>query len=1107
MDSIYKILKKYFQKKTINELIIQSGYLFFVSIVLLLIVVSFEKIFFIEQSLRLKIVYFFFPILSFLFLYILMQFIIKYFSLLNSNNKYQIAAEFGDEFSSVKDQLLNTLQIQDQKNTANRDLKKYASKYILKKLNKISKVPFIAPKGLIKLLVCAVFILGIITINKSFNDAMFRLINYNETFDPPLPFTLKSISGNINTMSSDTLEINILGKGEIPDSINFHWIENDIENIKKIAKQKEEFNFIFENIKSDIIYWGEYNSTRFFSPWDKISTEKKYIEVKQRPNIEDIIFTIIPPNYTNMNESKYILSNNNQMDVLIGSILRIEATSDKNLDSAWMLNDNNRKILDILDNEIYGELEIISDMSFSIHILDENFIPNSNPRQYSINLEYDLAPNISIQSPQTIFEIDESMIIPISANINDDFGLLDIYLEYEIISQDFPEFSKNSQKIIISKELNQSKSININMNWDISKIPISMGDELHIRLIAKDNKISESNQQTTSNTLIGKFPTLDDLFSEIEELEGETEDIVDDIESTLENISDLTEEVKMELLKSDKPSWEQEKKLEQTFEEMSEISSQIEQMQENIDKILDKAEKNQLFSNELLSKFEKFQELLDTIMSNELFQAMQELQESLQNLDMNQITEALDNYNFNIEQFEEQIDRYIDMFQTAMAEQKLDELAENIENMIEKQNDLISDLDNNEDEYVLSKKSKKQESRYDNFKESVDETKNSMKSINENTYQDLQDLIDDSIIKETEYNLKKQTESIKRTNSNQMAKSAKSNLEGIAEMIEQVRAEFQEEITKKLTKEFILIIDNLLSISNQQEQLIDDSKSMRSNSPNLKEINRFQDNIDRQLNQITKQLIDLSNNTFFVNPNINRYIGKLKSSISNTISSFEQKQISEGKKNQVTSLKYINNITFLLLLSMDEMQSSNSASGFEKFMESLQDMSNKQEGINQGTMQLGQFGMMQQNSMMQQLMEQQRQLQEQLNELISDNPGEQTGGLSKAAEDMEDVILDFNNNNINRETYDRQQKILSRMLDNQKSLTEKDYSKKRKSETSSDYILSSSSNIPDDYGEKDLYYIKAMESAFQKGVSKEYDKITRIYFLNLQKDLMNETYK
>ena len=57
-------------------------------------------------------------------------------------------------------------------------------------------------------------------------------------------------------------------------------------------------------------------------------------------------------------------------------------------------------------------------------------------------------------------------------------------------------------------------------------------------------------------------------------------------------------------------------------------------------------------------------------------------------------------------------------------------------------------------------------------------------------------------------------------------------------------------------------------------------------------------NLDKELIQITTQLIDLSNKTFFVNPKINRLIGKLKSSINKAISYFEQKQISNGKKEQ-----------------------------------------------------------------------------------------------------------------------------------------------------------------------------------------------------------------
>ena len=55
---------------------------------------------------------------------------------------------------------------------------------------------------------------------------------------------------------------------------------------------------------------------------------------------------------------------------------------------------------------------------------------------------------------------------------------------------------------------------------------------------------------------------------------------------------------------------------------------------------------------------------------------------------------------------------------------------------------------------------------------------------------------------------------------------------------------------------------------------------------------------------------------------------------------------------------------------MEEMQNSSSASGFEKFMESLENMSQQQQGINQGTMQLSQMGMMQQQSILQWLQKQ-----------------------------------------------------------------------------------------------------------------------------------------
>ena len=248
------------------------------------------------------------------------------------------------------------------------------------------------------------------------------------------------------------------------------------------------------------------------------------------------------------------------------------------------------------------------------------------------------------------------------------------------------------------------------------------------------------------------------------------------------------------------------------------------------------------------------------------------------------------------------------------------------------------------------------------------------------------------------------------------------------------------------------------------------------------------------------QLIDLSNKTFFIKPAINRAFGKSRSEILSAIASFEQKKISPGLKSQKVALKNINLATQLLLDALNEMQDSNSPSGFEQFMEAMQNMSQKQQGLNQATMQLNQFGLMQQQQLMEQLQSQQQQLKEQLEELLGEFPGENKGSMEKISEDMDEIIKDFQNKNINKKTIERQQNILSRMLDNQKSLTQKDFSNTRKSKTGDEILFDGSTSLPSNLGDKNLLLINAMESAMQEGHSNENKKIIRNYFMKLQNE-------
>ena len=142
---------------------------------------------------------------------------------------------------------------------------------------------------------------------------------------------------------------------------------------------------------------------------------------------------------------------------------------------------------------------------------------------------------------------------------------------------------------------------------------------------------------------------------------------------------------------------------------------------------------------------------------------------------------------------------------------------------------------------------------------------------------------------------------------------------------------------------------------------------------------------------------------------------------------------------------------------------------------------------------------------MQQLQKQQQALKEGLEQLLSEMPGSDDTGLGQANKDMEEVINDFKRKQVDRRTQEKQQKILSRMIDSQKSLTQKDFSNNRKSEThQGDLIYDSVNEIPENYGEQELLLMEAMESALKEGHSKEYQEIIKLYFYNLQKNIITE---
>jgi hypothetical protein len=119
------------------------------------------------------------------------------------------------------------------------------------------------------------------------------------------------------------------------------------------------------------------------------------------------------------------------------------------------------------------------------------------------------------------------------------------------------------------------------------------------------------------------------------------------------------------------------------------------------------------------------------------------------------------------------------------------------------------------------------------------------------------------------------------------------------------------------------------------------------------------------------------------------------------------------------------------------------------------------------------------------------------------NQSDILGNLDNMAKEMGDVVEDLQKLNIDRRTIDRQQQILSRMLDAQKSVREKEYSKKRLAEVGKEYRRKS----PNDPTNVEDLRMKQLSldliRALQEGFNPDYEKLIEEYFRALNADLSN----
>ncbi|MBX7152623.1 DUF4175 domain-containing protein, partial [bacterium] len=326
------------------------------------------------------------------------------------------------------------------------------------------------------------------------------------------------------------------------------------------------------------------------------------------------------------------------------------------------------------------------------------------------------------------------------------------------------------------------------------------------------------------------------------------------------------------------------------------------------------------------------------------------------------------------------------------------------------------------------------------------------------------------------------------------------DLDSLAQQLSKAQQEYREQQDSQIMNAMRKIIFDMLETSKEQESVMDDARSLMSFSPRYSQMTQRQADVRTNMGRVTENLIDLSNNTFFVTTALGKLVASALNDMNDAVKELEERNTVRalGKQNQ--AMGSVNEAVKMLLQSMDKMQNGQSGTGMQQLMEELQNMAGQQGQLNDQTIPFGQQNggqlSMEQQAQLGRMMAEQQALKESLENMQGQLEGQQDlkNKLGNMAKEMDEVIKDMAQQKVDRKTIERQQKILQRMLDATRSTQEKDFSEKRKGETGKDYRTKSPNELPSNLTDRKAKLRQDLLKILREGYSKDYEELIKKYF-------------
>ena len=883
-------------------------------------------------------------------------------------------------------------------------------------------------------------LLVLLLVSPSFiTSSTTRIIKFNEDFLPVAPFSFHLLNEDLLAFKNEDFTIHLQLTGEaIPE--NAYLVSRD-RKYKMASVGDGTYEYVFRKIQDT-------KNLRFEAAG--FESVPYRVNVVSRPTLKTFNVYLDYPGYLARKNER--LSNVGNLQIPEGTKVRWElsATTVDKVKLNFAAEEENLIPTRLEDNVFVLEKTMQKSDQYTIQ-LENEYGENKQPIVYNIDVIPDKYPEISLNAFQdtTLFSF-----VALGGDISDDYGLTQLKLFYQ-----FEASSKTFESIDIPVNRSQNAQ-RYYYQWQFDPLYVKDGNQVRYYMQVWDNDAVNGRKSTKTGLYSFRVPSKKELRDQVN---SETKRTQNDIDKTLQEAKELKEEIEEaeNRLKGKKElNWQDENLLKDILKRREELNNAIEELKQQNKNTDQKRERFSPQNERIKEKVQKLQELMNDLLDEEtkkLYEELQKLLEDQQNIeDIQDILDQLDKKENNLEK---ELERTLELFKRMKFEYELNESINDLEEQVEQQEELQEKTEQKDtDSQELAEEQEKLQEKFEEFQEDLEELEKMNQELQQpgslpNMEEEQQE------VEEQQQQSKESLEQDKKKKSSQSQQKAKEQMQKMAEQMQQMQSNSEITMTQENLDDLRDIVNNLLKLSFDQEELMNEFGQVKQSDPRFVELSQVQLKLKDDAQIVEDSLLSLANRVFVLASFVTREVGEMNDHMDKSVGAIKERKKPLAVSEQQFAMTSMNNLALLLDDVLNQMQESLAdAMGKPqqgKGKPNTPSLTELQQQLNQQIQDLkesGKSGRQLSEELAKLAAEQERirqALQEMQEKYGEGDNGEKPGdGL---VEKMEETEVDLVNKQITQETIMRQKEILTRLLEAENALREREKDEERKGETAKDY--------------------------------------------------------